>query len=590
MSYTALYRKWRPKTFNNVKGQEPVIRTLKNQIASGRIGHAYLFCGSRGTGKTSVAKIFAKAVNCEHPEGGEPCCECDTCRAIESGASMNILEIDAASNNGVDFIRQIEEEIQYPPTEGRYRVYIVDEVHMLTGPAFNAFLKTLEEPPAYVIFILATTEPHKIPATILSRCQQYDFRRISVDTICDRLRELCEGESIDADDRAIGYIARKAEGGLRDAISLLDRAWISAGGETLTYDLALKSLGAVESDVFSKYLRCIVNRDIRGMLSLIDEVIMSGREISQFSRDFAWYLRNVLLTKAAPEEKDLVDIMDEDRERLIEEARTVGEDELIRLIRIYSACYNEMRAAINKRVVFEIAAIRSARPEEETDTDSLLARIDALETRVNSMAAGAQPANIFAAEPDAARQSVKPKPEKPAPAAVFAPAQAKPAPAAAEPSAVSDVPWDEEESPTPTDVPWDEEEPETEAVVESQTAEREPEPEPEEIPAHAEPAAAGGSLLSSWNAIMSGLPMHAGFFEQSAREEDGDSIIVSFFDSFSKEMAEGFGAKADIEEAYAQRFGRPISVIFRNGEKQTAQSDLENTVKSIFRGIEIEQE
>ena len=223
MSYTALYRKWRPVSFEDVKGQDPIVQTLKNQITSERIGHAYLFCGTRGTGKTSIAKIFARAVNCEHPVDGSPCNECPTCRSIQSGSSMNVVEIDAASNNGVENIRDIREQVQYPPTEGRYRVYIIDEVHMLSIGAFNALLKTLEEPPSYVIFILATTEVHKIPITILSRCQRYDFKRISLETIADRLRELTQAEQIQVEDKALLYVAKAADGSLRDALSLLDQ-------------------------------------------------------------------------------------------------------------------------------------------------------------------------------------------------------------------------------------------------------------------------------------------------------------------------------------------------------------------------------
>ena len=363
MSYTALYRKWRPRKFSEVKGQEAIVRTLVNQIKSGKIGHAYLFCGSRGTGKTTVAKIFARAINCEQPVDGEPCGKCDICQSIGNGASMNLLEIDAASNNGVDFIRQIEEEISYPPTEGRYRVYIIDEVHMLSVQAFNAFLKTLEEPPAYVVFILATTEPHKIPATILSRCQQYDFRRIGTNTIIERLNELCAGEGIQIEDRALAYIARKADGGLRDAISLLDRAEVAAEGEMLTYDGVLRSIGAVDNDIFSKYLRLTINRDAGGIISLIDEIIMSGREISQFAKDFSWYLRNVLLVKVSGGVEGMIDASDEDMQALREEAANISEDEIARLIRIYSSCYNEMRQAVSKRVLFEIAAIRSISAE-----------------------------------------------------------------------------------------------------------------------------------------------------------------------------------------------------------------------------------
>ena len=223
MSYTALYRKWRPSGFSDVKGQDHIVRTLKNQITSQRIGHAYLFCGTRGTGKTSIAKIFARAVNCENPEDGSPCGKCRACMNIGLGASLNVVEIDAASNNGVENIRDIREQVQYPPTEGKYRVYIIDEVHMLSTGAFNALLKTLEEPPSYVIFILATTEVHRIPITVLSRCQRYDFKRITIQTLTDRLKELSEAENIDVEEKALSYIARVADGSMRDALSLLFR-------------------------------------------------------------------------------------------------------------------------------------------------------------------------------------------------------------------------------------------------------------------------------------------------------------------------------------------------------------------------------
>ena len=255
MSYQALYRKWRPQNFEDVKGQEHIVTTLKNQIRLGRIGHAYLFCGTRGTGKTTVAKIFARAVNCEHPVDGSPCGECAMCRAIQSQASMNVIEIDAASNNGVDNIREIRDEVEYSPTEGRFKVYIIDEVHMLSIGAFNALLKTLEEPPEYVIFILATTEAHKIPVTILSRCQRYDFHRITIDTIADRLRELADKEAMDVEDKALRYIARAADGSMRDALSLLDQCVAFYLNERLTYDHVLEILGAVDTSVFSRLLR-----------------------------------------------------------------------------------------------------------------------------------------------------------------------------------------------------------------------------------------------------------------------------------------------------------------------------------------------
>ncbi|MBD5542519.1 MAG: DNA polymerase III subunit gamma/tau, partial [Lachnospiraceae bacterium] len=286
MSYQALYRKFRPAEFDDVKGQEHIVETLKNQITADRIGHAYLFCGTRGTGKTTIAKIFAKAVNCESPVDGSPCGQCKSCKTIAAGASMNVIEIDAASNNGVDNIREIVDEVSYSPAEGKYKVYIIDEVHMLSIGAFNALLKTLEEPPEYVIFILATTEVHKIPITILSRCQRYDFKRIDIDTIAGRLSELMEKEQIQVESKALRYIAKTADGSLRDALSLLDQCIAFYLGQTLTYEKVLEVLGAVDTEVFSHLLRSVLKEDVGEAMGAVEDLVTQGRELGQFVTDF----------------------------------------------------------------------------------------------------------------------------------------------------------------------------------------------------------------------------------------------------------------------------------------------------------------
>lgn len=382
MSYTAMYRKFRPGRFEDVKGQDHIVKTLKNQIKSDRMGHAYLFCGTRGTGKTSVAKLFAKAINCENPQGEDPCCECASCRSIQSGASMNVIEIDAASNNGVDNIRTIVEEVQYPPTEGRFKVYIIDEVHMLSIGAFNALLKTLEEPPSYVKFILATTEVHKLPITILSRCQRYDFKRIGVDNISGRIRELLEIEGLEADDDAVKYIAKTADGAMRDALSLLDQCLAFNFGKKLTYEMVLDVLGAVDNETYSNLLRAIVNNDVAASISILETAIMEGRELTQFVTDFTWYLRNILLARVSNDESVIADMSGESLARLREEAGIIEPEKAIRYIRVFSELTNQIRYSTNKRIMVEIALIKLCCPSMEATEDSVLPRIRDIEDKL----------------------------------------------------------------------------------------------------------------------------------------------------------------------------------------------------------------
>ncbi len=385
MSYQALYRKWRPSEFDEVKGQDHIVTTLKNQIKADRIGHAYLFCGTRGTGKTTVAKIFAKAVNCLHPVDGSPCNECEMCRAINQQTSMNVIEIDAASNNGVDNIREIRDEVTYSPTEGKYKVYIIDEVHMLSIGAFNALLKTLEEPPSYVIFILATTEAHKIPITILSRCQRYDFKRITIDTIADRLFELIRREELDVEDKAVRYIARAADGSMRDALSLLDQCVAFYLGERLTYDNVLEVLGAVDTSVFSRLLRHIDQGEFVDAVKLLEEVVIQGRELSQFVTDFIWYMRNLLLVQGSEDLEDILDISSENLAALKEEAQTIHQGKVMRYIRVFSELSGQIRYSSQKRVLIEVALVKLCQPSMEGRSASLENQIAALAERMSIM-------------------------------------------------------------------------------------------------------------------------------------------------------------------------------------------------------------
>ncbi|MDR1017593.1 MAG: DNA polymerase III subunit gamma/tau [Lachnospiraceae bacterium] len=366
MSYQALYRKFRPHRFKDVKGQDPIITTLKNEIIRDRIGHAYLFSGTRGTGKTTVAKIFAQAVNCESPIDGEPCGTCEACKDIENGSSMNVIEIDAASNNGVDNVRQIREDVTYRPTSGKYKVYIIDEAHMLSTSAWNAFLKTLEEPPEYVIFIFATTEANKIPITISSRCQKYEFKRITVEVIEERLKEVMALEGDKATDEAIRYIAVSADGALRDALSLLDQCIAYHPDTELTYENVLSILGSIDTETFSDVFQKIIGKDVTILMDKVSDIVNQGKDLQKFVTDFLWYLRSILLVKSSDDLMQVLGVSKEAFVQMRENGKLISFDELIRYIRTFSDLIPDMKNASEKRILLEISLIKLCLPVEDT--------------------------------------------------------------------------------------------------------------------------------------------------------------------------------------------------------------------------------
>jgi DNA polymerase-3 subunit gamma/tau len=384
LSYTVLYRKFRPGNFADVKGQDAIVTTLKNQLANDRIGHAYLFTGTRGTGKTSVAKIMAKAVNCEAKTPDGPCGQCAMCVAIQSGVSMNVREIDAASNNGVDNIRDIIDDVSYSPAQGKFKVYIIDEVHMLSTGAFNALLKTLEEPPSYCIFILATTEVHKLPITILSRCQRYDFKRITIGEVVELMQNLLVKEQVNAQEKALRHIAKLADGSVRDALSLLDQCLAFCPNATLEYDQVLAVLGAVDPEVFSRLLRAVQARSAIDCIRILEDVVMAGRELGQFVVDFTWYLRNLMLLSSSDELEEAIDLSAEQLSRLKEETALIELDQTMRYIRIFSELSGQIRYSSQKRILLEIALVKLCRPDMESHPDTLLDRIRMLEERVDN--------------------------------------------------------------------------------------------------------------------------------------------------------------------------------------------------------------
>ena len=418
MGYQALYRRYRPARFDDFVGQEAIIRTLRSQVMSGRIAHAYLFCGTRGTGKTSTAKVFARAVNCENPDRGEPCGQCTACRALSAESSLDILEIDAASNNGVDEIRDLREKVKYPPQSGRYRVYIIDEVHMLSQGAFNALLKTLEEPPAYVVFILATTEPQKLPATILSRCQRFDFGRIPAHQIIERLRVALEEGGIAAEEAALARIARAAEGGMRDAWSILDMClgYAQEDGAGLTEALVLQVLGAADKRFLFEFADRLISADAVGALEMIDGMMRAGREVQVFVRDVSGHLRNLMLAEVCgqAQAESLLEVTAEDAQAYVEQAGRTSRTRLMRMLDLFLASETDMKWAAQPRFALEAATLRACEPEESLQLEALVARVDELERKLREGAIVAAPKKQTYAPADEAAAQAAPEAQRPA--------------------------------------------------------------------------------------------------------------------------------------------------------------------------------
>ena len=385
MAYRALYREWRPRNFSQMVGQKPIIETLRNQVITDRIAHAYLFCGSRGTGKTSTAKILAKAINCENPQNGDPCGKCANCLRMENEETLDIIEIDAASNNGVNEIRDLRDTVKYPPQYGRYKVYIIDEVHMLSVSAFNALLKTLEEPPEHIVFILATTEPQKLPDTILSRCQRFDFGRISIPEIAGRLREAADGSGAEATDGALMLIARAAEGGMRDALSLLD---MCLGYRNQVDEALVRSiLGTSDNAFLFEFSDALADRDARKVFLLIDRIVRDGKDPAVFAKDVCRHIRALLIAKTCPEDmKQVMDITGEEADEYISHSGKLTLTRLMDILDNYMRIETEMRYTSTPRLALENTSLKSCLKTEMTDQQAVLDRIAELEQQVTELA------------------------------------------------------------------------------------------------------------------------------------------------------------------------------------------------------------
>ena len=395
--YKALYRKWRPVDFDDVSGQDAITDILKYEVASGRLSHAYLFCGSRGTGKTSCAKILAKAVNCENPRNGNPCNCCESCRSIEAGIATDVIEMDAASNNGVDNVRDMKDEIAFTPALLKYRVYIIDEVHMMSGSAFNALLKTLEEPPAYVIFILATTEFHKLPTTIVSRCQRFDFRRISNENIMARLMKIAAAEGIELTEDGARVIARVSRGGMRDAVSLLEQC----GGtrRTVDADLVFETVGSGNKDSAYRLIRAILDRDYTTVYDTINEVVMKSGDMSVFWQEIIDSYRDIMVVKNTDRAQEFLDLTESEYKELLPLAAELTPARLVYHISILEGAMADMQRAFNsKRSIAEIALTRMCDARSAITPEALALRVDELEKEISKLKMGVGTTSAPAAE------------------------------------------------------------------------------------------------------------------------------------------------------------------------------------------------
>ena len=531
--YQALYRKWRPRTFSDVSGQETVTTALKNELKTGRLSHAYLFTGCRGTGKTTCAKILAKAVNCLHPVDGDPCNECDICRGIDNGSILDMTEIDAASNNGVDSIRDLRDEVAFTPASGSYRVYIIDEVHMLSAGAFNALLKTLEEPPAHVIFILATTEVHKLPATILSRCQRFDFGRIRPEEIAARIHYVAGQEGLTVTPDAAMLLARLADGALRDALSLLDQC--ASVANNIDMNTVTQVTGMAGQDTLAALSDCVLRQDAAGALAQVDVLYRSAKDMERLCSEWVTYLRNLMILHSVADAGELVVAGPEELAKMREQATRLGLPTILHMMEVLQGALDRLRGGVSRRVEMEMAVIRLCDPKLDDTQSALLHRLDTLEARVN--------AGVTAA-PVAAPAAPAPVAETPAPDPIPAPVAEPPIPA-----------------------------PQAEVMA--------------PIPAPAAPAEPVGEVpFTQWPAVLDRLavsnpPMY-GFLRDTTAMQDGGTLIICVNSPLLAQMIKEGGNRQSLVDAIQEVAGRTFAMKLRRAQKVEKTDDAPDPLSSLL--------
>ncbi len=601
MAYRALYRKYRPQRFADIVGQPGIVQALSGQVASGRISHAYLFSGPRGTGKTTAAKVLARAINCADPQQGDACGRCKPCVELMGEANMDVIEIDAASNNSVDKVREMLENVKYMPAVGRFRVYIVDEVHMLSVSAFNALLKTLEEPPAHVVFILATTEPHKLPATVLSRCQQFQFKRIGTREMTALLQGVLEKEGATADREAVEAIARVSDGGMRDAISLLDQC-LSLNGSHVAKAQVLEMLGTSDSAFFYDTAECLLSEDAAGAVEQLGRFLDSGGDIKTFAVDLCRHMRDLFIMSYVKDGAAALEIGQDEAVRLASQAKLHGPGDILKCLGLLSELEGTLRYAANPRILVELALFRCCRVEKEASYDALLARLERLEARIESGAAAPAPrprqetpvAPQPAREPRPAPQPEAKAEAKPAPKSDGLPEipwfepepEASPAPAPkaakAEPEEFFASPFDDEEGmpePPPENLPG---QMDLFAGAAPPPARREAPPAKEVPTPSPAPAQPSGAMAPAklWAAVLREMeksPQLMGFVKKGkAVSFDGEELLVQFTED-SKAAATMLSEEkrmAKLRAAVETVTGSPVRVTLRVNRWSEAQQQF----------------